>query len=457
MSLIPKVVPWTSTEEYLGVSDCLYSDDIVERKRGVGIVKAWRVRGKVPAAIDATANLTEIWVADQERSTTMTNNQLRHMYTIAIVRFVNTIVDLEQRGVYAQSVAMLANRIGMPAWFVELRHAGTHKQIPSLTVLRSACDQALQWLYDHYWSKQSRTLPADTLHEIQASLGAYVESRAAAGDGKAKSVKAEKQALGVLADLVGKLHIDAVRLYLVPTLLEVGFLVPTDKKLRPKFPDCKLTYDVVALWKPAFRLFQETWGDLVFFEELLSGIVNLLCPDSSETGIFGMADDAVGTSHAAALVGWVHWILQVYYSPDDSTETISIGSFLECCLRNPSYYARALLKVISTHDPTLKRDLRPFEASAKSKASKQTHASESDMMQEEATMQKRLDEFFGHSDDGMEAVPTSHMDDVPADKSKPMRWQRVPEESWVPGPIGTINGGQIPSLEWPLWLDTISH
>ncbi|KAJ1936588.1 rRNA-processing protein las1 [Linderina macrospora] len=309
------------------------------------------------------------------------------------------------------------------------------------------------------------------MHKTQATLGAYVEARAAAGDGKAKSAKAEKQAMGMLADLVGKLHADAIRLYLVPTLLEPGFLVPADKKMRPKFPDCKLSYDVVAPWKPVFKLFQETWGERVFFEELLSGLVNLLCPDSSETGIFGAIDDAVSTSHAAALVGWVYWILQVYYNPDDPSESIAIDDMLECCLRNPSYYARALLKVASAHDPSLKRELRPFvdymgkalaalvaeEASAKGKTSKQAHASESAMLQEEELLQRRLDEFFGGSEDGAEAVPAPHMDDTAVGQVKPMRWQHVPEASWTAGPIGTINGGQIPNLELPLWLDSVSH
>jgi ribosomal biogenesis protein LAS1 len=39
---------------------------------------------------------------------------------------------------YAQSIAHIAARIGLPLWFVELRHAATHEELPSLSVLREA-------------------------------------------------------------------------------------------------------------------------------------------------------------------------------------------------------------------------------------------------------------------------------------------------------------------------------
>ena len=35
--------------------------------------------------------------------------------------------------------------------FVDLRHEATHGEMPSLRVLREACQRALQWLWDHHW------------------------------------------------------------------------------------------------------------------------------------------------------------------------------------------------------------------------------------------------------------------------------------------------------------------
>lgn len=43
--------------------------------------------------------------------------------------------------------------LGLPASFVELRHEATHRELPSLTVLRNSTHRSLEWLWDFYWGK----------------------------------------------------------------------------------------------------------------------------------------------------------------------------------------------------------------------------------------------------------------------------------------------------------------
>lgn len=43
--------------------------------------------------------------------------------------------------------------LGLPASFVELRHEATHRELPSLVVLRNATQRSLEWLWDYYWFK----------------------------------------------------------------------------------------------------------------------------------------------------------------------------------------------------------------------------------------------------------------------------------------------------------------
>lgn len=50
-------------------------------------------------------------------------------------------MDAVQKGVYAASVATLAERIGLPSLFVDLRHEATHANLPSLPLLRLATNQ----------------------------------------------------------------------------------------------------------------------------------------------------------------------------------------------------------------------------------------------------------------------------------------------------------------------------
>jgi len=51
---------------------------------------------------------------------------------------VNGLVDPLQAGAYARSIASIAAQLGLPSWLVELRHAATHEDLPSLEMLREA-------------------------------------------------------------------------------------------------------------------------------------------------------------------------------------------------------------------------------------------------------------------------------------------------------------------------------
>ncbi|KAJ2770633.1 rRNA-processing protein las1 [Coemansia nantahalensis] len=478
----PKIVPWASTAEYMGVADGLYSADADARRRGVAAVKAWRARGRVPAAVDATANLVEMMLADQQRPAGVTVSWLRHMYAMALIRFVNSIVDLEQKGVYAQSMTTLASRIGMPVWLVELRHACTHEQIPSLTVLRSACAQAYHWLDSYYWRRQSRALPSDTMDCFRAAASEYVAQRAARqnpsqSQSQSQAAPADKDAARkALKQLVGRLHPDAVRTHVVPVLLEPGLLVPEDRKLRAKFPDCALPAALLARWSSALRLFADAWGEARVFEELLAGIAGLLTPDSREHGIFEAGDSSIGTSHAATLVAWVRWVLESHYAGTERAP-ISIDGLLECCLRNPSYYSRAILKVVSDVDPALRRELRPFvdymgkalaalvaadsKAAADPPKSGAPSISEEALLQEEALLEQRLEQALGAESKPLDADAASPTPPPTVPQAAPQaspctRWAYAEQDSWSPCPIGTLGDGSIPPLEWPAWLDDVA-
>jgi ribosomal biogenesis protein LAS1 len=51
---------------------------------------------------------------------------------------VNGLVDPLQVGAYARSISSIAAQLGLPSWLVELRHAATHEDLPSLELLRDA-------------------------------------------------------------------------------------------------------------------------------------------------------------------------------------------------------------------------------------------------------------------------------------------------------------------------------
>lgn len=66
---------------------------------------------------------------------------LRQSYASALIRLVNGLVDPLQLGAYARSIASIASQLGLPLWLVELRHAATHEDLPSLELLREGARQ----------------------------------------------------------------------------------------------------------------------------------------------------------------------------------------------------------------------------------------------------------------------------------------------------------------------------
>lgn len=53
--------------------------------------------------------------------------------------FVNGLVDPLQKSYYASSISNLAGQLGLPGFFVDLRHAATHEDLPTLAALRNGC------------------------------------------------------------------------------------------------------------------------------------------------------------------------------------------------------------------------------------------------------------------------------------------------------------------------------
>jgi ribosomal biogenesis protein LAS1 len=90
----------------------------------------------------ALESLLSILVAIRQESTDASSSlSLRQSYATAIIRLVNGLVDPLQLGTYARSISSIAAQIGLPAWLVELRHAATHEDLPSLELLRDGAKE----------------------------------------------------------------------------------------------------------------------------------------------------------------------------------------------------------------------------------------------------------------------------------------------------------------------------
>ncbi|KZT58084.1 Las1-domain-containing protein, partial [Calocera cornea HHB12733] len=156
---LPRRVPWTSRAELQHVCDWIYSPDSTPNDRDRAL---HRVRPAPPL------------------SSLIHPLPARQAYTLALLRLVNGLVDPLQSGMYARPIAHIATQLGLPAWWVELRHQGTHDDLPGLAVLRLAAHEALDWLYTHYFlptlhpsSPATTSLPHHPIPSAAALLKAY--------------------------------------------------------------------------------------------------------------------------------------------------------------------------------------------------------------------------------------------------------------------------------------------
>eukprot|EP01084_Bolivina_argentea_P133280 235202_1 len=62
---LPRILPWLNWEEWNKGRELLYSPNFSDKVVGVSITRVWRSRGKVPHAVDATAQLVEAVLCDQ--------------------------------------------------------------------------------------------------------------------------------------------------------------------------------------------------------------------------------------------------------------------------------------------------------------------------------------------------------------------------------------------------------
>ncbi|KAI9796732.1 MAG: hypothetical protein M1825_006510 [Sarcosagium campestre] len=103
-------------------------------------------------------------------------------------RFVTSVADSDPRtDGPRRNMFHAAKEAGLPAAFVELRHEITHGAIPSLVVLRTATERALDWLWERWWARIGGDLAA-----VDGNASGLVE-----GEKVRQDVKEEKEAVRV--------------------------------------------------------------------------------------------------------------------------------------------------------------------------------------------------------------------------------------------------------------------
>ncbi|WOL10935.1 hypothetical protein Cni_G19695 [Canna indica] len=167
-----KLVPWSSWEQWNFVKESILSSSPDAIAAALRRISAWRSRGCLPVPIDVTAALVEIQQKDPFFRRDLTNGVLESdemlsmLYSMAIIRLVNCFVAHKKTKF---SISELADAVGIPRVLVDIRHESSHRDLPSLQLVRHASIKALEWLKDNYWEPQKDVIP-DVRKEIRSRL-----------------------------------------------------------------------------------------------------------------------------------------------------------------------------------------------------------------------------------------------------------------------------------------------
>ncbi|KAI6129295.1 Las1-like-domain-containing protein [Pisolithus croceorrhizus] len=150
---LPRRVPWAHISELEQVCAWIFADgdDLEAKKSAVNRLSAWKATTALPHALESTLAMLVVQLQDRASQPSFSALNLRLAYASAIIRMVNGLVDPLQVGAFARSIASIAAQLGLPPWLVELRHAATHEDLPSLELLREAARESLSWLFHNYF------------------------------------------------------------------------------------------------------------------------------------------------------------------------------------------------------------------------------------------------------------------------------------------------------------------
>ncbi|KAI8144050.1 Las1-like-domain-containing protein [Fennellomyces sp. T-0311] len=458
-------VPWSTHDELTQVHDWIYSDSPNTKRQGVDRILAWKSRGRLPSAIETTLQLAQLQLRDCE-GCPLSGEELRLQYSMVIVRLVNGSVDSMQNKAHPLPVSIMADRIGMPAWFVDIRHAATHEYLPTLPFLRDAANQALAWLDETYWAaalQTNRILVTDgrKLQEIQQALEAYRKqctSVSLKNPKKKKEVmpKVRESAIKKMVQVLSPLDI---REGLIPALLDNGILIPLEKSRQLAFDDTAIAKELVELWVPLLEALNAKYTD--FGTGLFEAMIKRM--DASEeytlTDKFAylMSAEANSTTPESDntrskkyMLSIAYWLKQLIYHDFDDEEAepilggVDLDDIIEGCLRSPNYFTRIILQAIADiESEDVSTSLKPFiNVIGRHLTSSDNNSQNSndfndpmdlDMNEELQELSSRLKFVIGQE-------PEAEVSNA---------WRLYDSTEWAPCPLGCLPGGVMPCLDLP--------
>ncbi|WRT64084.1 uncharacterized protein IL334_001012 [Kwoniella shivajii] len=374
----PKRTPWSSRSELEELFEMLFSPsaDVDSRRKGVARMSIYISSPSCPTFIHLLHSLVSVELLPYPPRGIEENQRLRMMIGMAVVRFINGLVDPLQNGPYARPISHLAASLSIPPSLIALRHQATHEDLPPLPLLHQALGQCIAYLHHYSFlpllATSSSTLPPGVEERLRASEK-RVESltrrwkKVIKTRLREKEVREEDQSAIEMRKIQRDLTNEPTDV-IVDVLVGQGGLVPLAITKRATFNANSPTTPSLKIWLPLLSYLTETaHPDLI--TRLSSNILDLLLNPSYDysSGFkynVGVSVDTEGQKEDKESFKWnlAVWLIWFWSTSNDSVNFILSEE-------DKSEFSRRIISVmIDFHDDIVIRRL--FKAISSTSGSK---------------------------------------------------------------------------------------
>lgn len=447
---IPRVVVWKSDDDISRLKALFYDEN---PRQAICEVLAYQTRGPLPHSVESTALLMSAKLMDDDLIFSGKPGQgasyaVRQSYCMAIVRFVNGLIDPFQRSTHAISMHLLAKQLQLPPFFVEARHSATHEALPSLELLRSINSRALFWLRDHYWSANQVDDSTNTYSEADKDeiKSLFREWRSLRRDDPLKELKRGDQSPENIAcwKIIRNLStkIQSNEHLVMDVMLQMNVLVPKSKSSKD---------DPKKMQRLADKLF----GPLLKQINTDGFLTRLACYGIDAMTFLSLEKD-ISFSSAASEKNttkywptnfsevWAEWVQAFLLSKPKKNERPLIDDpmkIINSCIDYPGIYTCQIVETWVSHsghreasDIRISQLLSGMKLQLQkepSKPSEDNKRSISAIAEEVDQFRKRLRTLQGGVE-SMEETPEPTVSEI----NKDATWRTV--ENWHPRPLGVL-------------------
>lgn len=233
------------------VDSFIFNLDLNNLKIGVDILSIWNARKDHQTFVLPSLLLTESVIDIIEKTIAPNKHSISlyvHNLGQKIIRVTNLIIDdlKKKNRSIAGNMFLVAKKIDLPEFIIEIRHACTHKQLPTEYTLEFAIKYLFYWIKENFWDKQYSlmTKEEETKNKILNALDNI-------------SGKGFNKIINQLSDFDGKLEVNS--LY---EIVDKFFAVLMTKLKLGNNKKIELTDTVDGLVK-VFKTLQNIEGKLI--------------------------------------------------------------------------------------------------------------------------------------------------------------------------------------------------